>query len=327
MKAQLSSPSIMARPRHPAAIELRHLRYFLTVFEELHFGRAAARLYIAQPPLSTAIRKLEEELGVPLFERTSRRVVPTDAGRAFADEARKTLAAFELAVSESRRTAPTGCPLRIGFLPDLPVERLLQFLGALNEQDASAETQVMHLSPPEQLRRLRNGELDVATFHGAQDDPELELELEPLFPGQPLAAYLPPDHRLAAKSVVQPGDLRDEHLIRYPPASTPGMHDRLLALLEASGYLPRSVHEPTSTDVRDVLLPIARGLGVGFLPVSLRDASDAGRIVICRRLDPPLSMPDTVLAWRRNTPPRLRAILEITREIARELRSDRRRPR
>jgi DNA-binding transcriptional LysR family regulator len=86
-----------------ANVELRHLRYFLAVFEELHFGRAAARLHMAQPPLSQAIRKLEEELGVQLLQRTSRVVRATDAGRVFAEEARKVFACLDRAVSEARR--------------------------------------------------------------------------------------------------------------------------------------------------------------------------------------------------------------------------------
>src|SRR5438874_3972892 len=144
-------------------IELRHLRHFLAVFEELHFGRAAARLHLAQPPLSQSIRKLEHALGVRLFERTSRVVAPTAAGIAFAEEARKVLAAFETAVAEARRRGAATTTLRIGCVPYLPIEQLVDFLDSLRECGGPA-AQVTHLSTLEQLRRLREGELDVGVF-------------------------------------------------------------------------------------------------------------------------------------------------------------------
>jgi DNA-binding MarR family transcriptional regulator len=94
------------------AIELRHLRYFLAVSEELHFGRAAERLYIAQPPLSQAIRKLERELGVSLLRRTSRVVTQTEAGRVFAEDARNVLASFDRALAEARKAGGVGTNIR-----------------------------------------------------------------------------------------------------------------------------------------------------------------------------------------------------------------------
>jgi len=128
------NPNVPATPpsssdRTALGIEVRHLRYFLAVFEELHFGRAAKRLRIAQPPLSQAIRKIESELGVQLFERTSRMVSATAAGGALATEARKVLAAFDTAVAEARRAG--------GFPADTPVERAEVAIVAHGRQPAS----------------------------------------------------------------------------------------------------------------------------------------------------------------------------------------------
>src|SRR5438445_13882616 len=112
--------SCVQKPLQRSTVELRHLRYFLAVFEELHFGRAAARLYMAQPPLSKAIQQLESELGVQLLRRTSRGVVPTDAGHAFAEGALAVLAQVDAAVAEARRTGSVST-LRIGCTPDVAV--------------------------------------------------------------------------------------------------------------------------------------------------------------------------------------------------------------
>jgi DNA-binding transcriptional LysR family regulator len=148
----------------PSGIELRHLRYFLAVFEELHFGRAAERLHIAQPPLSQAIRKLEQELGVELFERTSRAVKATPAATALAEEARKVLADFDFAVSEARKVGRQDAPLRIGCLSFLPMSRLERFLSELKERDASLRTEVTHMWALEQVEALLRGRLDLGVF-------------------------------------------------------------------------------------------------------------------------------------------------------------------
>src|SRR3954469_18279523 len=117
------------------AIELRHLRYFLAVIEELHFGRAAERLSMRHPPLSQAIRVLEDELGVQLLERTSRSVTATQAGLIFAEEARSVLAGLDRAIAETRRTGGADSPLRIGCIPHLPLEQMQRFLDALQRRD------------------------------------------------------------------------------------------------------------------------------------------------------------------------------------------------
>ncbi len=127
-------------------IELRHLRYFLAVSDELHFRRAAERLHIAQPPLSHAIRRLEAELGVRLFERTSRAVTPTDAGRVFADEARNVLQSVERAIAEARRTGAPDSRWRIGCVPYLSVEMVLSFLAELRTLAPDSRADVAQLS-------------------------------------------------------------------------------------------------------------------------------------------------------------------------------------
>jgi DNA-binding transcriptional LysR family regulator len=299
------------------AIGLRHLRYFLAVMEELHFGRAADRLRIAQPPLSQAIRKLESELGVQLLHRTTRVVIPTEAGRVLAQEACKTLASFDVAVAETRRAAGGGSTLRIGCIPHLPMARLHRFLGALRER-VDHEAEVTHLPSIDQVRSLQRGELDLGIVHhpGHLGD----IETEPLFGGEPLAALLPATHRLSARPVLGPGDLQGEVLATFRRDVYPILYDGLLSRLQDAGYRFRGVREVGGPNCRDLVVAAALGVGVAIAPCSAREVEETEAVVIRRPLDPPLLMPDTVLAWRAPTPRQLGATLAAARDVARGLR-------
>jgi DNA-binding transcriptional LysR family regulator len=303
-----------------STIDLRHLRYFLAVFEELHFGRAAARLHIAQPPLSQAIRKLEQELDVMLFERTSRAVRATPAGEAFAEEARKALASFEFAVSEARRAGRDEAPLRIGCVSFLPTSRLQRFVNELRKRDATLRTEILHMWAIEQVERLRAGLLDLGVFIRVEEHPELEYE--PLFGGEAVHGFLPRGHRLADKPVLTPDDLAWETRIAFPRALNPGFHDRFAGMLEVAGYRFAGTHELNTNDSRDALLAVAGGLGVVLGPSSLAELGEECRSVVARPLDPTLELPETVVAWRAAAPRRLRSRLAAVREAARVLRRE-----
>jgi DNA-binding transcriptional LysR family regulator len=315
-----SSSSRPGRSASGPAIELRHLRYFVAVSEELHFRRAAERLHIAQPPLSQAIRKLEDELGVSLLRRTSRVVTLTDAGRTFAEQARSVLAGLDLAVAEARRAGGAGSTLRIGCAPQLPIQLLLRFLGALHEREATSSTQVVNLLAREQIRRLLDGDLELGIFSYVEDFEGIELE--PLFAGEPLAAFLRPDHPLARRDVVRPADVHDQQGVIFPRPAGPALHDWLLTAFAESGYRFASTREAGGVESRDLLLAVASGLGIAFLPGSLDDVGQAAtQIVKHIRLDPPLRMPETVMAWRASPPRQLESRLATAQAIARELRS------
>ena len=313
-----ASPGPGERSAHPA-IELRHLRYFLAVSEELHFGRAAQRLHIAQPPLSQAIRKLEHELGVSLLRRTSRVVTQTEAGRVFAEEARNVLAAFDRALAEARKAGGVGTKLRIGCAVNLAIERLLRFLTALHETEPALEAHVTHLAASEQVERLRRGELDLGIFFFAEEYDDLELS--PLFAGEHLAVYLPRDHSLAARKVLGPSDLADETLVTFPREANPALHDHLLTSWGAAGYRFSSVEEAGGLNARDLMVAVAERSGVAFWP-SLDEGGETSTIVMSRVLDPPLTMPDTVVAWA-TVPERLPgALIAKIRDLANVLRRE-----
>lgn len=308
----------MRGPDEKATIELRHLRYFLAVYEELHFGRAAACLYMAQPPLSQAIRKLEDALGAKLFERTSRSVTPTEAGHSLAEGSRRVFASFDLALASARRAGEASLTLRIGCVPELPIQRLLQFLASLQARARDATAQVTHIAATEQLHHLRAGGLDLAIFHRSEEYPDLVTV--PLFPGEPLMILVPPDHRLADRPVVRSNDLGDEALVTYPRVENPTLYDRVLALFEDGGYRFSTIRETEGSNPRDLMLAVASGAGVALVPASITELTETGGITVTRPIDPPLKMPDTVVAWPLD-PPRLPPpLVETVRDLARGLR-------
>lgn len=299
------------------AIQLRHLRYFLVVSEELHFGRAAERLFMAQPPLSQAIRKLEDELGVQLLDRTSRQVTLTAAGGAFAEEARELLASLDRAVADARRTGGGVLSLRIGFPPYLSTDPLVRFLDGLKDREPRVRPEVRHLFATEQTGQLQRGELDLGIFPGISGVSVTKLQTEPLFAGEQIAVFLMPDHPLAAKNVLGPEDLADEVLVSSTRVVNPSLFASWLEEVEQVGYRFRGLYE-AGNELRDFLLAVAAGAGVALLPSSAPGFGDA-KIVVRRSLDPPLVTPDTLVAWRKPPPVQLKSLIHTVRELARAL--------
>jgi DNA-binding transcriptional LysR family regulator len=206
-------------------MDLRHLRYFTCVAEELHFGRAALRLGISQPPLSQQIRALEEELGVQLLERTSRRVRLTEAGRQFLPEARATIAQADQA-ARTARLAHRGevGRLRLGFSTSVPfIPRVVDALSRFRQAYPQVSLELDELSRDEQMSRVERGLLDVAIMR-AFSTPDLPPNMQSLriqMDGVMLA--MRQDHPLAHRTdVLALDDLRGEPMILLGPATEPG---------------------------------------------------------------------------------------------------------
>jgi DNA-binding transcriptional LysR family regulator len=307
----------MTPPR--TAVEIRHLRYFLAVSDELHFRRAAERLHIAQPPLSQAIQKLEAALGVQLFERTSRAVAPTEAGVVFAEEARKVLAALERAVSEARGAANGRVEPRIGCVTHLPTDQLHRFLDALHHRDPTVRSQVTHMVTLEQLPRLRSGELGLGLLYFLEGFGFDGIETEPLFEGTEMVALVAERHPAAAKERVSPGDLAGESLVLFPRRANAALHDWTIERAAEAGYRFRDVYEVGGPDPRDTVLGVVEEAGVALVPLVYEDGWARG-IVARRPLEVPVSTPPIVLGWPADPPERLRPFIENARAVARELR-------
>lgn len=252
-------------------MELRHLRYFVAVAEELHFGRAARRLNIAQPPLSRQIRDLERELGTPLFERGPRGVELTPAGRAFLPEARLTLAQAERAQRTAQRAARgESGRLRVGFVEAATYSGVLpDVLGFFRMHLPSIGLSLFEMSPPEQLEAFREGRIDVGILHSPQLDAEPWLRVEPFY-DDPLVAAVPDPGPLAARTRLALGDLADQPFVLYSRLVSPALYDEIIASCRAAGFSPRIVQEAAGWQTLASL--VSAGMGVALVPRSLRNS-------------------------------------------------------
>lgn len=196
-------------------MELRHLRYYIAVAEECHFGRAAERLHIAQPPLSQQIKQLEAELGVKLLERSTRKVELTDAGLAYLQRAREVVSAVDAAGDEAVRIADGEVGrLAIGFTGSATYDLLPTMARRLRASMPGIELDLRgEMLTPEQTTALREGVIDLGILRPPVNDPELDLEV---LRHEAMTAVVPTDHRLAQQDAVHLSDLADEPFISYP---------------------------------------------------------------------------------------------------------------
>ncbi|MGW5673252.1 LysR family transcriptional regulator, partial [Micromonospora sp. NPDC003776] len=218
---------------------LRHLRHFVVVAEELHFGRAAEVLGMAQPPLSQSIQRLERELGVALFDRSQRQVRLTTAGQLLLAEAGDLLAGerrLRNMVDQVRRG--TLGVLRAGVPPETPAVILRALLDGLAARAPGLDLDLHELTSAEQVRMLAEGRLDVGLLH--RPVPAAGLRFGPTV-DVPVGVLLPRTAPLARARQVDLADLAGLDLITAPPATAPGWHDHLLAVCRERGFTPARV--------------------------------------------------------------------------------------
>ncbi|MBX7434384.1 LysR family transcriptional regulator [Mycobacterium sp. Y57] len=254
-------------------MELRHLRYFRAVAEELHFGRAAERLHIAQPPLSQQIRQLERELGVPLLRRTTRSVELTASGRAYHDRVVQILAAVDEAGEQARRIA-AGAEgvVTIGCVGSATYSLLPQLVRALGESLPGVEVVVRgEMLAPAQLAALTAGQLDVALLRPPVNQADVVVET---LRRDPLIVAVPSGHRLAGRDELEVGDLLDEDFIAHAGQGRSVMNGVVTAMCADAGFVPRVRHEAMETSTLVTL--VAAGLGVAIVPAPTAALDIAG---------------------------------------------------
>jgi len=292
-------------------MELRHLRYFVAVAEELHFGRAAQKLGMAQPPLSQQIRRLEQELGVLLLQRTKRRVQLTEAGRAFLEEARKTLSQAERAVEAAQRAGRGEVGrLTIGFLGAATYSLLPSILIAFRHRYPDVEVELHELKTSELIQALRERRIQVGFVRLPVED-EL-LVVEPITREELLVA-LPVRHPLASRAHIGFGDLAQEAFLMPPRQLAPSFHEQVLDLSRQAGFTPKLGAE--AIQLQTIINLVAAGMGVTLVPESVQIL--AGRGVVFKKLPHPPPMVEIAVAWRRDTHSEiLSAFLNVVRETA-----------
>jgi DNA-binding transcriptional LysR family regulator len=289
-------------------MELRHLRYFAAIAEERHFGRAAERLGIAQPPLSKQLQDLERELGYSLFDRSRRPVELTAAGSALLEHTRRVFQELEVLVRETRRAgAGHSGRLAIGYPSSLAYSGLSSLLREFRERSPEVAIEVRELSPGEQIEALKRGDLDVGFVRTPLNEPTLASEN---IRNEKLVLALPVDHRLAIRERVALSAVANEPFVFFPRARGPGFFDFLMGFCRDSGFSPNIVQEAPQIDV---LALVAAGFGLSILPDSVREFRRADIV-----LRPIIGSPTTELrlAWRSgDTSPAVARFIETVRRV------------
>ncbi|WP_374439655.1 LysR family transcriptional regulator [Pseudomonas panipatensis] len=296
-------------------MELRHLRYFIAVAEELHFGRAAQLLGISQPPLSQQIQALEEEVGALLLERTNRRVALTEAGRLFLDESRQVLAQVDRAVLLARRAHQGELgELRIGFTASAPFTSTIpRSIHAFRQAYPEVHLDLQEMSSRQVVEALQEERLQVGVIRSFAL-PESLVAVE-LF-SEPLVAVLRDDHPLARDSIdgLEIAALAGEPFVFFPRSYGTGLYDQLLALARLAGFSPRIAQE--AGEAMTIIGLVAAGLGVSMLPASFRRTRVDG-VAYRTLLDPGASSSVWLVRRRSESSPAALAFIDLlTREVA-----------
>jgi DNA-binding transcriptional LysR family regulator len=268
-------------------MELRHLRYFVAVAEELHFRKAAERLHVAQPAVSEQIRKLEQELGVTLFNRSQRSVALTVAGAALLEEARHVLRHAEVAQQAARNAGEhVTARLRIGYLPDSLPGSVPRALRQLASSAPAVEVSLTTGSSLRLIEELRASRLDAVVT--SLPAPTNGLRVTPLG-AQGAVVVLPATHPRAVDSTLAIGQLAPERLLGLPREANPAFHNAVVAICHRAGLSPTFV-ELSEPRVEHVLLGVAAGAGLAVLPeaVTERFAAPGIRFVALEGEEPVL---------------------------------------
>ena len=290
-------------------MELRHLRYFLAVAEELHFGRAAARIHIAQPPLSKQIQQLEKEIGVQLFKRSKRSVELTNAGKIFQREALGILKSLENAVKKARLAGWGDADwLSIGFIASSTYDVLPIILKEFKKRHPQVELVLQEIQSSEQNQALREGRIHVSFARFPKT--ESGLVFETIYSEQ-LVAALPQSHPLNKKGSLRLSDLANEPFILQPHPPSPHA-DNTIQIFANAGFTPQIVQ--TVEEMHTALGLVAAGIGITLLPSSIQNMQNRG--IEYRNLIKPTPVLEMKMGYRADeSSPALARFIETVHSI------------
>jgi DNA-binding transcriptional LysR family regulator len=295
-------------------MEFRHLRYFVAVAEELHFGRAAARLHLSQPPLSQQIRTLEEELGLKLFLRDRRRVELTHAGGVFLVEAKQILSQMEHAADAARRAERGQIgPLVVACGP-LAVQTVLpMILKTFRKEHPEVDLNVRESNGHNILNVLEDKQADVGLLLPQFTSERLQRQTCLTLP---LVAALPKSHPLAKRRRIRMKQLADEPFVLFSHQGADGFYEHIVRMCERGGFTPKIVREAGQHPT--LLALVAAGYGVTLIPALTKSAAPED-VVFVQVIEPWATMP-LWIAWRTNhSSAVLTAFLEVARVCCRKV--------
>ncbi|MFC5476095.1 LysR substrate-binding domain-containing protein [Paraherbaspirillum soli] len=294
-------------------IELRQLRYFVAVAEEKHFGRAALRLHMTQPPLSQTIQALEASIGTLLFARTKRSVALTPAGLALLPEARRILQQASTLPDLARRAASGESGLlSLSFVSTADYSILPPLLREFRETYPQVQIELREATTDLQLEQLVQGSIDAGLLiPPLSDKAKSALDYLPVL-SEPLILAAPTGLKaLRAKGKIALSSLSEMPLIIFPRRIAPGFHDTILACFRAAGVTPHIGQE--AIQMQTIVGLVSAGMGIALVPQSVSNLKRPG--VDYRELQDNTPMVETGLAWRRdNASPVLKAFLELLRK-------------
>lgn len=272
-------------------MQIRRLRYFIAVAEELHFGRAAERLHIAQPPLSQQIQRLEQELGLVLFDRNRHSVRLTKAGAELLVEARRAVAQADRVISVARdiRTGESG-RVRIGFVGSALYAGVPSMIRELRQAAPDIRIMASEMETGAQLVAINNDVIDLGVVRTPLSTNELAVHV---ITTDDLVVALPHDHRLARSHTIELSQLADESFVFFKPDEGRGFWEVVVSACAAAGFTPRVEYE--ADHIHTMVGMVAAGIGVSLVPEPVRALSLWGVRFV--PLTPPVPRLPLALAW------------------------------
>jgi DNA-binding transcriptional LysR family regulator len=294
-------------------MELRHLRYFIAVAEELNFTRAAEKLHIAQPPLSQQIQQLEAQLGFQLFHRTKRTVTLTEAGQVFFEEAQKIMLQLDRAIQLGQQTSRGELgQLTIGFVSSASHNVVPAILQAFRTLHPEVKLELREMTTNQQLQHLQAGQIDIGFLRPPVTD---GINCEIVFQ-EPLIIALPQSHRMALSDRVELRSLSQEPFILFPRSLAPGLYDSIISFCSTAGFSPIAAQE--ALQMQTIVSLVAAEMGVAIVPESMQNFQRSG--VVYKPLQESSPIVSIALIWRYNPTPAVQRFLQTARNLSTDFR-------